>query len=94
MLNEYISLKEQKVMLEQERARLDQEKSRVQTLLHGMQSAMNTYNASGSLPSLPPNMAADTTRSAVVAVPQPVQASTSGTILIQVIKSLCCKLYV
>ncbi|KAM3690192.1 hypothetical protein ACJW31_09G104200 [Castanea mollissima] len=78
MLNEYISLKEQKVMLEQERARLDQEKSRVQTLLHGMQSAMNTYNASGSLPSLPPNMAADTTRSAVVVVPQPVQASTSG----------------
>ncbi|KAJ0087795.1 hypothetical protein Patl1_31740 [Pistacia atlantica] len=50
MLNEYISLKEEKVMLDQERTRLDQEKLRVQTLLHGMQDVMNTYNA-GSITS-------------------------------------------
>ncbi|KAL6336615.1 hypothetical protein AAG906_035929 [Vitis piasezkii] len=50
MLDEYISLKEQKVMLEREKIRLDQEKFRVQTLLQGMQDAMNAYNAGGSTP--------------------------------------------
>ncbi|XP_058000109.1 uncharacterized protein LOC110672608 isoform X2 [Hevea brasiliensis] len=50
MLNEYISLKEQKVMVDQERVRLEQERFRVQTLLQGMQDVMNTYNASGSAP--------------------------------------------
>lgn len=71
MLNEYINLKEEKVMMEQERVRLDQEKSRVQTLLQGMQAAMNTYNTSGTLPS-PPNIPANATRSAVVVAHQPV----------------------
>lgn len=86
MLNEYINLKEEKVMMEQERVRLDQEKSRVQTLLQGMQAAMNTYNTSGTLPS-PPNIPANATRSAVVVAHQPVphNISPSGTILIQVL---------
>ncbi|XP_021290024.1 uncharacterized protein LOC110420932 [Herrania umbratica] len=55
MLDEYICLKERKVMLEQEKARLEQEKCRVQTLLQGMQSVMNAYNASAtaSLPTIP-----------------------------------------
>ena len=89
MLNEYINLKEEKVMMEQERVRLDQEKSRVQTLLQGMQAAMNTYNTSGTLPSppSPPNIPANATRSAVVVAHQPVphNISPSGTILIQVL---------
>lgn len=76
MLNEYICLKEQKVMVDQERFRLEQEKSRVQTLLQGMQAVMNTYNASGGLP-WPPNFSADATRSAVGAVPKPVLPNSS-----------------
>ncbi|KAB1224286.1 hypothetical protein CJ030_MR2G000918 [Morella rubra] len=76
MLNEYICLKEQKVMVDQERLRLEQEKSRVQTLLQGMQAVMNTYNASGGLP-WPPNFSADATRSAVGAVPKPVLPNSS-----------------
>ncbi|KAL1187446.1 hypothetical protein V6Z11_A01G249700 [Gossypium hirsutum] len=50
MLNEYISLKEQKVIVEQEKARLEQEKCRVQSLLQGMQSVMNAFNASSTVP--------------------------------------------
>ena len=50
MLDEYISLKEQKVMMEREKIRLDQEKLRVQTLLQGLQDSMNAYNAGGSTP--------------------------------------------
>ncbi|KAK8482691.1 hypothetical protein V6N13_015185 [Hibiscus sabdariffa] len=50
MLNEYISLKEQKVMVEQEKARLEQEKCRVQSLLQGMQTVLNTFNASPHSP--------------------------------------------
>ncbi|XP_039009017.1 uncharacterized protein LOC120137304 [Hibiscus syriacus] len=55
MLDEYICLKEQKVFVEQERARLEQEKCRVQSLLQGMQSVMNAYNASAtaSVPMIP-----------------------------------------
>ncbi|QHO07692.1 uncharacterized protein DS421_14g465970 [Arachis hypogaea] len=53
MLDEYISLKEQKVMLEQERVLMEQEKNRVQMLLHGMQNVMNAFNASGNLSALP-----------------------------------------
>lgn len=45
MLNEYISLKEQKVTMDQERVQLEQERWRIQTLLQGMQDAMNAYNA-------------------------------------------------
>ncbi|KAM2983824.1 hypothetical protein FF2_009698 [Malus domestica] len=48
ILDEYILLKEQKVILDQEKVRVEQEKTRVQTLLKGMQSVMNTYNAGGS----------------------------------------------
>ncbi|CAB4284643.1 unnamed protein product [Prunus armeniaca] len=48
ILNEYICLKEQKVILDQEKVRVEQEKTRVQTLLKGMQGVMNTYNASGN----------------------------------------------
>ncbi|XVF08220.1 hypothetical protein REPUB_Repub06bG0207600 [Reevesia pubescens] len=50
MLDEYICLKEQKVIVEQEKARLEQEKHRVQSLLQGMQSVMNSYNASVTTP--------------------------------------------
>ncbi|KAK9000967.1 hypothetical protein V6N11_082761 [Hibiscus sabdariffa] len=50
MLDEYICLKEQKVLVEQERARLEQEKCRVQSLLQGMQSVMNAYNVSATAP--------------------------------------------
>ncbi|KAJ9545290.1 LOW QUALITY PROTEIN: hypothetical protein OSB04_024997, partial [Centaurea solstitialis] len=38
---------EQKVILNQEKTRVEQEKFRVQTLLRGMQDAMNAYNVAG-----------------------------------------------
>ncbi|KAK4800415.1 hypothetical protein SAY86_020902 [Trapa natans] len=53
ILDEYISLKEQKVVVDQERIRLEQEIWRIQTLLRGMQEAMSAYNSSGSGPSTP-----------------------------------------
>ncbi|CAN8316978.1 unnamed protein product [Cochlearia groenlandica] len=53
ILNEYISLKEKKVVLDQEKARLDLEKYRVQNLLHGMQDVMNAYNSTVSSPPPP-----------------------------------------
>ncbi|XP_062166122.1 uncharacterized protein LOC133872582 [Alnus glutinosa] len=65
MLNEYICLKEQKVMVDQERVRLEQEKCRVQTLLQGMQAVMNTYNSSGAFPSQL-NISSGATRSAII----------------------------
>ncbi|XP_022983476.1 uncharacterized protein LOC111482066 [Cucurbita maxima] len=54
MLDEYISLKEQKVILDQERSYLEQEKIRVHNLLQGMQTVLGAYNASGrsSTPSI------------------------------------------
>ncbi|KAF8110650.1 hypothetical protein N665_0081s0079 [Sinapis alba] len=54
ILNEYISLKEQKVIVDQEKARIDQEKTRVQNLLHGMQDVMNVYNSTASAAPPPP----------------------------------------
>ncbi|GMI69736.1 hypothetical protein like AT2G37960 [Hibiscus trionum] len=68
MLDEYICLKEQKVLVEQERARLEQEKCRVQSLLQGMQSVMNAYNvsATASVPMIPHSDATKT----VAVVPQ------------------------
>ncbi|KAL3640702.1 hypothetical protein CASFOL_015670 [Castilleja foliolosa] len=45
ILDEYITLKEQKVLVDRERCRLEQEKLRVQNLLNGMQNVMNVYNA-------------------------------------------------
>ncbi|XAR68873.1 hypothetical protein NMG60_11000277 [Bertholletia excelsa] len=56
ILDEYIRLKEQKVMLDQEKCRLEHEKLRVQSLLKGMQDVMNVYNASGSAVTPPPPM--------------------------------------
>ncbi|XP_024191333.1 uncharacterized protein LOC112195198 [Rosa chinensis] len=48
ILNEYIALKEQKVLLDHEKVRVEQEKTRVQTLLNGLQNSMNIYNAGGN----------------------------------------------
>ncbi|KAK7373840.1 hypothetical protein VNO80_07260 [Phaseolus coccineus] len=62
MLDEYICLKEQKVMLDQERVVVEQEKNRVQMLLQGMQNVMTAYNASGNLSATAP-----AAKSAVVA---------------------------
>ncbi|XP_057498143.1 uncharacterized protein LOC130782758 [Actinidia eriantha] len=56
ILDEYIHLKGQKVTLDQEKWRLEHEKFRVQTLLRGMQDAMNAYNASGSATTPPPSV--------------------------------------
>ncbi|CAN6995614.1 unnamed protein product [Brassica rapa subsp. trilocularis] len=47
ILNDYISLKEHKVIV-------DQEKTRVQNLLHGMQDVMNAYNSTASPPPAAP----------------------------------------
>lgn len=81
MLNEYICLKEQKVMLDQERARMDQEKLRVQTLLNGMQDVMNTYNASASIPVIQPPVTNPAKSTAVVPQSVPSSGSPSGTAL-------------
>ncbi|KFK36696.1 hypothetical protein AALP_AA4G157300 [Arabis alpina] len=53
ILNEYICLKEQKVMVDQEKVRLEQEKIRVQSLLNGMQDVMNAYNSTAPAPPPP-----------------------------------------
>ncbi|XP_073158367.1 uncharacterized protein [Henckelia pumila] len=50
ILEEYITLKEQKIWVDQERGRLEQEKFRVQNLLKGMQDVMNVYNSSVVMP--------------------------------------------
>ena len=52
ILNDYIALKEQKVLLDHEKARVEQEKTRVQTLLNGLQTSMNIYNAAGGNPQI------------------------------------------
>ncbi|XP_023638316.1 uncharacterized protein LOC111830487 [Capsella rubella] len=54
LLNDYVSLKEQKVTINQERVIVDQEKIRVHNLMQGMQNVMNTYNASLTVPPPPP----------------------------------------
>ncbi|KAG6744198.1 hypothetical protein POTOM_052908 [Populus tomentosa] len=72
ILNEYICLKEQKVILDRERVRLEQEKFRVQDFLHGMQDVMNAYNTSANVtapPATTPMIQASITRPAVM-VPQ------------------------
>ncbi|XP_024935250.1 nuclear distribution protein nudE homolog 1 isoform X2 [Ziziphus jujuba] len=68
MLNEYIILKEQKVMVDQERVRLEQENSRIQCLLQGMENVMRAYNASGSHPT--PTIPGAAPSQPLVAVPQ------------------------
>ncbi|CAA7052202.1 unnamed protein product [Microthlaspi erraticum] len=78
ILNEYISLKEQKVAVDQEKVRLDQEKTRVQNLLHGMQNVMNVYNSTAAaapppLPAIPSSAPA-----AIQAVASTSQLNNSG----------------
>ncbi|KAL0666445.1 hypothetical protein Bca4012_029149 [Brassica carinata] len=75
ILNEYISLKELKVIVDQENARLDQEKTRVQNLLHGMQDVMNAYNSTAS--ALPPP-AITTAAHATTSQPNNISVSPSG----------------
>ncbi|KAJ1437319.1 hypothetical protein SESBI_03646 [Sesbania bispinosa] len=70
MLDEYICLKEQKVILDQEKVLVEQENNRVQMLLQGMQNVMTAYNASGNLP-------APAAKPAVAAVPQPAHSNKS-----------------
>lgn len=70
ILNEYIGLKELKVILEQERACLDQEKFRVQSLLQGMQDAMNSYNASANVPAPVIHAPASAATQSMAVVPQ------------------------
>ncbi|XP_028783499.1 uncharacterized protein LOC114739583 [Neltuma alba] len=77
MLDEYICLKEQKVILDQERVRMDQEKYRVQMLLQGMQNVMTAYNASGNLPGPAPNLPAPAAKS-MAPQPQITNKSPSG----------------
>ncbi|XP_043697583.1 uncharacterized protein LOC122648435, partial [Telopea speciosissima] len=48
ILDEYICLKEQKVMFEQEKRWVEQEKCRVETLMKGMQSVMQAYSSAGN----------------------------------------------
>ncbi|KAK9290375.1 hypothetical protein L1049_008544 [Liquidambar formosana] len=78
MLDEYICLKEQKVMLDQEKCRLEKEKLRVQTLLQGMQNIMNVYNASASTPT--PLVVPATAAKSMVVVPHsdPIVGSSAG----------------
>ncbi|XP_030537208.1 uncharacterized protein LOC115745767 isoform X2 [Rhodamnia argentea] len=78
MLNEYISLKEQKVTVDQERVQLEQERWRIQTLLQGMQDAMNAYNA-GAGPPTPTTIQAPPVASLVVAHPPSNPSSGSPT---------------
>nr|GEU72735.1 hypothetical protein [Tanacetum cinerariifolium] len=54
MLDEYICLKEQKIIISQDKTRLDHEKLKVQNLLKGMQDVMNTYNDNVPSSSAPP----------------------------------------
>ena len=79
MLDEYICLKEQKLIVEQEKARLEQEKCRVQALLQGMQSVMNSYNSSATV-SVPMIPHANATKSvAVIPISDPCAGSPPGT---------------
>ena len=68
MLDEYICLKEQKLIVEQENARLEQEKLRVQSLLQGIQSVMSAYNSSAIAP-VPVIHHANVTKSVAVVPP-------------------------
>ncbi|KAL3357912.1 hypothetical protein AABB24_015169, partial [Solanum stoloniferum] len=78
MLDEYISLKEQKVFMDQEKCRLDHEKTRVQNLLNGMQHVMNAYNASTNL-TLPSSIGASSSIPKTGALPSIVNGSSPVT---------------
>lgn len=73
MLDEYICLKEQKVVLEQE-------KLRVQELLQGLKDVMNAYNTTNASVSSPP--IPGSTSKSMVLLPQsnPKIGSSLGTI--------------
>uniref|UniRef100_A0A7N0SX57 Uncharacterized protein n=1 Tax=Kalanchoe fedtschenkoi TaxID=63787 RepID=A0A7N0SX57_KALFE len=58
IIDEYVKMKEQKLIVEMEKQRLEQESSRVNSLLHGMQSVMNAYNAAGAAAASVPALAA------------------------------------
>ncbi|KAJ4891873.1 Uncharacterized protein Rs2_31621 [Raphanus sativus] len=70
ILNEYISLKELKVMV-------DQEKTRIQNLLHGMQDVMNSYNSTASPPPPAITSAAPAAIQSVASTSQPSNMDTS-----------------
>ncbi|KAF8042053.1 hypothetical protein BT93_A0601 [Corymbia citriodora subsp. variegata] len=76
MLNEYITLKEQKVAVDQERAQLEQERWRIQALLQGMQDAMSAYNAGAGPPT--PAIQAPPTDNMAVALPPPSNPSSGS----------------
>ncbi|XP_060206233.1 cell wall protein RBR3-like [Lycium barbarum] len=78
MLDEYVSLKEQKVFLDQEKCRLDHEKTRLHNLLNGMQHVMNAYNASANL-TLPSSIAAASSMPHTGALPSIVNGSSPVT---------------
>ncbi|GAB2225673.1 hypothetical protein Droror1_Dr00006475 [Drosera rotundifolia] len=78
MLDEYIQLKEQKVMMEQERARLEQETVRVQALLLGMQNVMDVYNSGAMTGSVPPVAQPTTTAECLQITPAMATTPISG----------------
>ncbi|KAM7526425.1 hypothetical protein LguiA_016327 [Lonicera macranthoides] len=77
MLEEYICLKEQKVMMDHEKSCLEQEKFRVQTLLRGMQDAMNAYNSGGTTV-VPQPVVSSVVAKSVVMAPQIDRTSGTG----------------
>lgn len=50
LLDDYVWLKEQRVMIEHEKLGLAQERTRIQNLLQGMQDLMNVFNNSPVVP--------------------------------------------
>uniref|UniRef100_A0A7N0UA38 Uncharacterized protein n=1 Tax=Kalanchoe fedtschenkoi TaxID=63787 RepID=A0A7N0UA38_KALFE len=56
IFDEYISMKEQKLVVDMEKRRLEQENFRVQSLLQGMQNVMHAYNASAPVATVPVNV--------------------------------------
>nr|XP_029146624.1 uncharacterized protein LOC112727870 isoform X2 [Arachis hypogaea] len=87
LLDDYVCLKEQKVMVEQERVLVEQEKNRVQMLLNGIQNVMNAFNATTSSRSIvapsnrtPPPGVSTTMQNAsnVHSLPQPINTNTES----------------
>ncbi|EFH57814.1 hypothetical protein ARALYDRAFT_902985 [Arabidopsis lyrata subsp. lyrata] len=75
ILNEYIRLKKEKMMMDQEKTKLDQEKTRVQNLLNGMQDVMNAYNSTviAAPPPPPPAIAAAASKEVQVVASSSIQ---------------------
>lgn len=91
ILNEYIALKEQKVLLDHDKVRVEQEKSRVQTLLNGLQNSMNIYNATGNTQI---STASDAAPKQMLMAPSshPYNGSSAGTILTHLVVFVCEKI--